>query len=368
MIDFDTLKKQNKTQIKEALVQVQSQYPALASIDPDEMTKAQMLEASHKIIAAAAPTEFSDQDKKEAVADMLRMKPEAVILPTTQTMYRLYHPKLAESVTVSAYSMEEAATTEVTPADLRRRWHAPEDDAEITKRRRAIALTPTRLDTLPSWAHVPVYNALNKGDLVIYTGVEEAQEAADIRPDVTGDLHLGTLLDDDKAVLEMRVAYIEGVGLSDENRPITMDAKAEFSRPEQHAAWNVLNGKVGGKGPLPADLDVVAHDPGHITDDEIRYVRDRIERCLTNPEPFLDRRPALFDKKVFFNQLLETEFKGYTPPRPGSTNKTGGFRPQILQTIREIVRLNGYEVFGDYVAPAVQKEIKQEVAPTIPIR
>lgn len=370
MVDFTKLETLTKTALQDELHALSAVYPALTSISANELTKKEMLERAQEIVAAAdaAPAvELDDDAKRAAVQKVIETRPNAVVIPTNQGVFQLEHPVQArERFTISVYPLDDASTVTVSPQELSRRWHEP---GKPTLRPRTNQTLPAgvALKDIPAWAHILVFDYLQSQELEVFEDTETLQKEYQNRL-AGGTTKRGSLLDHEVAEPRLRIARAN-VGLREESSPIVTETVTNFQRPEQEAAWNVLNAIIKNETPLPLPEDELSTDPRSITSAEVMHVRDRIKRCIDDPTPWCSRKidAKAFDLRVFFNQLLETEYSGYSPRRPGSLNRTGGTRPAILNVIRIAAEAQGFDTIGDYVSRKADTDIRQDLIPTIPL-
>lgn len=356
----------NKADLEKELHSMAATYPALKKITT-ELTKNEMLAQAEEIITASpspaqtenatepqetsqeapATNELDDNAKVEAMKDLISSKAEAVLFPSEQSFYRL---KFGDNTfTIGPSPFSESPMTEVPPSKLRREMRAPDHDT--TKRRFTPEIKGTALSSLPKWAYLEAFDLIQDGQLLLFETEAELQSTVGAMYETS---KVGSLIVDDAVKPEIQVTKDRTMSLNEAAAPVILKPTIKHTRPEQEAAWRVVNEVVNGESPLPASRDDQDPDPKRITTSEIQHVRSRIERCMQHPESFTKETKVNgpFSLQVFFNQLLELEYSGFTPPRPGVEAKTGGTRPDIIRIIRELARQNGFEVLGDYVVKA----------------
>lgn len=348
-----------KDELLKAIKEEAATYPELENIDR-ELTKDELVEAYEKIAAAAEKSadqasEAEEQvDKAELYARLLKEMPEAAIVPRTAMMLTLEHPT-TPSLTFTIRAVAGTLGSRVrTIEEVQRRWKTPEDNYEKAHREKVQA---TLLKDIPEWAREQIVDLVEDGTLALYATVDEAE-----KEESAATTHGAAILDNEVGRLNMKVVFASNSGAA--NAPIIVEPTGEFTRAEQECAWNVINGIVEGEGPLPDDPSAISADPSLITKDELLHVKERIQRCLQHPQLFTERTITResFDQKLFFNQLLQLEYGGFTPNRRGYS-KTGGVRKQVIKLLRQYAKDAGFEVMGDYV---VNRQERGEVNPHLP--
>lgn len=333
-------------------------YPQLAEIDADNMKRDDMIKKAEIIFAQASTSssEMSDEDKIEAFKKALEENPETVLVLRGQALLRLPHPKVrGKTFELNVFSDQGPMGSSLIEPHRLRREHTPE-----TRNQPPGVVTPsaTRLGEVPKWAIPQIFDLVQEGQIAVKSDASEITKNA--------GMFGKEILDDNTAPIRMQYEYRDVPGRGD-NKPFTLEPRGEFKRPEQKAAWNVLNSTVRGQEPLPSGRDAVSPDPNTITEEERQHVRSRIKECLTNPREYAESQntnPKTFDKKTFFNQLLKCEYKGFTPRRHGNGAKTGGTRKAIIQEIRSAAKAEGFEVLGDFVREKGDDSPKKDIMPT----
>ncbi|RME29043.1 MAG: hypothetical protein D6800_03250 [Candidatus Zixiibacteriota bacterium] len=276
----------------------------------------------------------SEKDAEAAFARVLETYPEARIYPLRQAMLILENPKVpGEKLVINAFG-EMGSVLRDSPDRVPLR-----SSKEMRARRMGLsARNSVLVKTIPQWAYPIVFKLIQEGELGLFETEKDLKDYFSEldQPQVTGGmLEWGVAT---PAVVENEVDGPPGMLSRLEVKP-----GIEASTPEQKAAWRVINGTPDD----PAIPEQVVADPRAAAEDEINMVKNRIEECLVAPRRYGASEP--FDKKSFFNQLLELELRGFTPPR--GTGRIGGTRPGVLRVIRALAKEHGYEVVGDYVVP-----------------
>lgn len=361
-----------KDDLLEALKKEAETYPELAGIDP-ELTKDELIAQYEAVVAAAekadskpeekpeendqetpAEEEEGEVDKAELYARLLKEMPEAAVVPRTAMLLTLEHPTTPSLTYTIRAVAGELGSRALTLEEVTRRWKSPEDNYETAHREKVHA---TLLSDVPEWAREQIVDLVEDETLALYATVEEAE-----REESEATTHGKAILDNDVGRLDMKVVFAANTGSA--NPPMLVEPTGKFDRAEQECAWNVVNGFVEGEGPLPDDPEAINEDPQTITTEELMHVERRIQRCLEHPALFTERTVSKesFDQKMFFNQLLQIEYGGFTPRRNGNS-KNGGVRKRIVKLLRQRARDAGFEVMGDYV---INRQERGEIKPNLP--
>jgi hypothetical protein len=328
----------------------------------------QLMAGPEAASSETAPSEAASQnaegteDKRAAFERLLTERPDAVLVPTRQAVVRIPHPE-RERETFELSALADLDMVYVDDLDqVRRKWREPVEEG-ATGAKKTPAIGTTAITDVPAWARETVYDLVAGGDLKVYINDEDAQAQAGkyTEPERIPILDVVT------GPVSMSLVYGEKTGLAGQHRPILVEPRGQFDRVEQEVAWNVINSRVAGVPPIPANPDDLSGDLSDITHAEISHVRGRIETALATPERFTERQipragngAPMFQTRVFFNQLLECEYKGFTPQRGPKGNKNGGTRLGILNLIREMASDHGYDVIGDYVTPKAASELTDQ--------
>lgn len=366
MIDLKKLEKQSKADI----LAVVEQYN-IEDITIDN-TKKEMIASLEVALAkteqpATEPTKLAeptkqdpvltDEDKTQAVLKMISTKPEIVLAPAHQAVMRIAHPsQVRKFYEINVFSGKLGSKTlDVKSAKPALRDPGPEES------KAGFEVNANLLSDAPAWAYPQIYDFVASKDLLIFEGEEELQKLA--KPQ--RDRHASPMFDQVPSHMVLSLEYDSKAGLRENYTPLIVSKNVKFKQQEQTIAWNAINETINGERPVP---EKITADPRSINPDEMIYVRDRIERAIHNPESFLQgkRLVGSFNTRVFLDQLLACEYKGFTPRRVGG-RETGGTRPAIIKVIRAIAKDNGFDVVGDYVRPVMETVITQDLTPNMPL-
>lgn len=334
-----------KGDLEDSLSEHAREYPDFEEIDSDTLTREEMLEAAK----AAIQKGISDQGKTDAVKKLLDKQPESVIVPVTQAFMMLTHPKQKEEpIRITVYSDMGWSTRDSARPDPR----DPEEDPEINQ----LQIQSTALQELPDWALPKIYDLAIAGDIRIFPNHDAAQKAVETQVRRTEPIL------DDPSVTPGYEYRRDGNAYADEaDQPLVAEPTARFRKPAQRVAWNVLNSVVDQDPPLPQNPSEVSTDPNNLTEAEKSRVERRIKTALESPERYARKaRRESFDKRAFFDQLLELEMSGYNAPRSGDQDIGRVTRPEVIAKIREIADAHGFEVVGDFVREKPDTNLAQE--------
>jgi hypothetical protein len=335
----------NKAELEDMLHEHTDEYPGLEEVDEASQKRSEMIETAKDAIQ-----NLSDAAKRDALETYLEENPDAVIVPAFGSYMRITDPEgKADSFVVSV--MDDSPSMSVT-SEMGTQVGGYDDDRDPTQSAEInqLDITPPRLEEAPDWVLPKIYDMVTgQQTLVLYTDLETAK--SELRQETK---RTDALIEDGTASANFEVNERQG--------NLVAEAGIDAKRPEQEAGWNVLNERAGdNRDPIPRNP---SPDPQDITEEEAQLVRDRIKTCLESPHLFVDRetgrdlRPADFDKRVFFNQLLECEMTGYTAPRRNADNQVSGVtRPRIVSIIKRIAKDYGFQAAGTYVHNKPEMEL-----------
>jgi hypothetical protein len=354
--DIDRFARENKDDFEARLHEYAELYPELGEVTTD-LTKDEMAGRAKEIISEDPdPEGVSDEVKKEAIADLAERQPDAALVPRGQAVLRIEHPDLPHEqfeLNVFGFMNEEDTTgaldydNDPGPIGIVDEGDDPSDRLADETRPDQMDVNTTPITDVPSWAAPEVFDRIISGRIGVYESPKAAQRSLD---QVTQQEK--TILGDESGNLRMK-QDVEEVG--EHNGEVEHEFYARptgnFNDPSQEAAWNVLNETIEGEPPIPTEPEHRVTDTSQITEEEKARVRRRIKTCLENPRRFADVSQEGFDKRQFFNQLLQCEFGGWTPPRTPDQKMAESMREDVFRIIREFARDHGFEVVGDYVRP-----------------
>lgn len=347
-----------KADLEEALHEHASDHPGLDDVDADRQTRAEMIETAE----AAVEEGLTAEGKTNAIGRILNETPNAVVFPTRQAYLQIPHPtEPGRSFTMNVFGDNMGIKERESVVDPEsEEEYDPTAEPDVNQ----IDVKFTALSDVPEWARPKVYDLIMDGDLELEDSPHEAQETANRQ---TKNNHQ-PMLDEPSTPVRMESYRDEqqaGVGDAD---AIFSEPSANFTRPEQKAAWTVLAKPVDGQPPLPERAEERSTDPNDLTDAELQRVERRIRQALDSPQLYAeDVNPSAFDARVFFDQLLDCEMRGMNAPRSSDEKVSGYTRPQIIKIIRMIAEEHGFDVVGTYVQRKPDEGLDQQMPETVPM-
>jgi hypothetical protein len=344
-----------KGDLKEALSKHESDHPGLDEVTTDQ-TREQMVTTAEEAIDAGLTAE----GKRRALQRLLDQQPNAVLMPVRQAWMRLNHPQNEDEFFVLNVFTEMGSKDKPSPTD-------PENDVDLTEKPDVdqVDVDVTPLGEVPDWVLPQLYDLIMSGDVEVFDSPADAQRKANQQVKGTQQ----PMLDEPSRPVNLESKVDEDMaGIGDDDAPVVTEPQANFRRPEQWCAWNVLARPVNGEQPLPERPEEISADPNDLTDAELTRVERRIRNCLEAPQRYYeDANRQAFEERVFFDQLLECEMDGANAPR-NSNQKIGGIsRPQVVKIIREIANERGFDVVGAFVSEQPDNELERDLPETVPM-